>query len=540
MTSATIPPSRGVIKASWYRSGLAGVDPSHALEALTPDGHSHRTPLLEASQPVLEELRANLADTAYASLLVDRECRVVHRICGRRAVATAFDAVGIDLGASLLETRIGTNAPGTALETREAVVIHGEEHFADGLKDFSCYGHPIRNPLTRRVEGVLDISSFSADASPLLRPLLEHAVKDIQRRLQERSRTSDSRIMAAFREAALRSRSALVAFGDDMTVSNRTAQDLLTSSDVAHLRILVEELRGSVSAQTELRLVSGQTARVYADVLDPRCSAALLRIEPQRSKHVTTPLRLPGSPYNGPTLVAGPPGSGRTTRARQIATNTPVTVLNAAAALLNGDQEWALQFRQAMLSPAGTVIIDGIELLSDVLLDILVQQVELDRGPELVMISGPRNLLPVRPAAVAALATSCEETLPLFARRDQILTLAHQMLADMGTNLFLTPAAEAALARHNWPGNLRELRGALEHARGGRQVGAIAVADLPATVTSGRTASAPQRPLHQAERDVIFHVLRTCDGNKAQAAKELGISRTTLYAKMRMYRINEF
>jgi sigma-54 dependent transcriptional regulator, acetoin dehydrogenase operon transcriptional activator AcoR len=75
---------------------------------------------------------------------------------------------------------------------------------------------------------VLDISSLSNDANPLLRPVVEHAVRDIERRLHERSHATDVRLMAAYQEAALRTRSALVAFGDDMTVSNRTAQDLLT------------------------------------------------------------------------------------------------------------------------------------------------------------------------------------------------------------------------------------------------------------------------------------------------------------------------
>lgn len=557
MSSAAGSP-RQAIKASWYRSELAGIDPSHALEVLAPDGVAAPSVLLEASEPVLRELGATLRDTGYATLLVDRECRLVHRTCGRKATAAAFDGVRVDLGASLLEAHIGTNAPGTALETHEPVVINGAEHFAEGLKDFSCFGYPIRHPLTRRVEGVLDISSLSSDANPLLRPVVEYAVRDIEQRLHERSHATDVRLMAAYQEAAPRSRSALVAFGDDMTVSNRAAQDLLASPDITHLRLLAEELPRSASRQIELRLASGQLVRVYATLLDTRRPAALLKVEPQDERRVI-PLRpVSGDgPDHGPRrnpddglrsgardrttiLVTGAPGSGRTAQARNLAADAPVTVLNAAEALLDGDQDWARRFRQRTASPAGTVILDGIELLSDVLVDVITRQIEERTGPQIVMVAGPRDLLPDRTAALAALATRHEETLPLLARRDEILRIAGQMLDEMAPDIFLTPAVETALVSHNWPGNLRELRAALTFAVGQRRVGAISVQELPSSVTSGPATPPSRRPLDQAERHIILHTLRTFDGNKTRTAKELGISRTTLYTKMRAHRISQF
>ncbi|MEU9887059.1 helix-turn-helix domain-containing protein [Sphaerisporangium sp. NPDC051011] len=542
MSSAARSP-RQAIKASWYRSELAGLDPSHALETLAPDGVAAPSLLLEASEPVLHELGATLRDTGYATLLVDRECRLVHRTCGRKATATAFDGVGVDLGASLLEAHIGTNAPGTALETHQPVVINGAEHFAEGLKEFSCFGYPIRHPLTRRVEGVLDISSLSSDANPLLRPVVEHAVRDIERRLHERSHATDARLMAAYQEAALRTRSALVAFGDDMTVSNRAAEDLLTSADITHLRLLTEELPRSTSAPIELRLASGQPVRVHATLLGTRRPGALLKVEPRDERRVISQpaSEAPGHARDRTTLlVTGAPGSGRTTRARSLATGSPVTVLNAAEALLDGDQDWGRRFQQRMSSPAGTVILDGIELLSDVLVDVITQQIEGKTGPQIVMVAGPRDLLPDRTAALAALATRYEETLPLLARRDEILGFARQMLDEIAPGMFLTPAAEKALASHNWPGNLRELRAALAFAVGQRCVGAISVQQLPPGVTSEPATPPSRRPLDQAERHIILHTLRTFDGNKARTAKELGISRTTLYAKMRAHRISQF
>ncbi|QHB99171.1 transcriptional regulator [Epidermidibacterium keratini] len=533
-------PPRAPVAESWYRSKLAGVRPLHALDRLEPEGAVETGPLLEASEPVLEELAHSLAYTAYATLLVDRECRIVHRTFGAESLARAFAGVGVDLGASLLEAHIGTNGPGTALETGAAVAIHGEEHFAEGLKDFSCLGYPIRHPLTKRVEGVLDISSFATDANPLLHPVLAHAVNDIERRLRERSQATDSRLMFAFQEAALRTRSALVAIGDDLTVSNRLAQDLLTSTDLAHLRMLIDELSITTRSAADLQLSSGQLVRVYADLISTRRTAALLRIEPQAKKRSAAKTSVSTEPRRGPVLVSGPAGSGRTTLARNLAGTTPVTLLSAAEALLDGDQEWARRFRQVMNASRGTLIIDGIELLSDSLLDLLTDHIGTRVGPEIVLVSGPLDGLQDRPAAVGALATHHEKTLPLAAQRDQILVFAREILGEIGTNLFLTPAAEAALAAHSWPGNLRELRAALVHAARGRTVASIAAADFPSSLSAGGSVVGSSGPLGQAERDVILHALRTVDGNKARAAKKLGISRTTLYAKMRAHRITEY
>ena len=71
-----------------------------------------------------------------------------------------------------------------------------------------------------------------------------------------------------------------------------------------------------------------------------------------------------------PVLVSGPPGSGRTTRARELAA-LPAKFLRPAAALLDGETAWAQEFEAAMGRTEGSVCVDGIELLSDQLLDLL-------------------------------------------------------------------------------------------------------------------------------------------------------------------------
>jgi len=529
------------IAASWHRSRLAGVDPVRAHGSLSPVDIDPHGSLYVAADPVLNELAENLDGTTYATLLVDRDCRIVHRWCGRAQVARAFDGLGVDLGASLLEERLGTNAPGTALETRLPVLVHGPEHFAEMLRDFSCFAMPIRHPVTHRIEGVLDITSLASDANPLLRPVVQRAVTDIQRRLQDGSRTTDKQLLLAFHEAVVACRGALVAVGENLTVANQTAQDTLTGADIAVLRILLQDVHLPGATVMDMNLESGESVHVHAEVLDTRRLAALVRIEPREPRRglsvsaLTEEAREPGT-----ILVAGPPGSGRTSLARELAPSSPITLLTGATTVLEGDGNWAKQFRRRMAAGVGTVIIDGLELLSDALLGVVADALESRTRAHVVMVSAPLAELSEHTAAVAALASRVEEKLPLAARRDEIPGLARELLSGINPDAFLTPGAERLLVEHRWPGNVRELRAVLAHAAARRRFGAIVAADLPPKLGSVPGPRAAVRPLDQAERDVILHELIKHDGNKAAVARELGISRTTLYAKMRALRISTY
>jgi transcriptional regulator of acetoin/glycerol metabolism len=90
----------------------------------------------------------------------------------------------------------------------------------------------------------------------------------------------------------------------------------------------------------------------------------------------------------------------------------------------------------------------------------------------------------------------------------------------------------SVLMRWSWPGNIRELVSVLEQAACRRPGGDIASHDL---CLEHRThyGRRPLSPLEQAEADTILASLRRASGNKTHAATELGISRTTLYRRMR-------
>jgi len=105
----------------------------------------------------------------------------------------------------------------------------------------------------------------------------------------------------------------------------------------------------------------------------------------------------------------------------------------------------------------------------------------------------------------------------------------------------LSPSALAALAAHRWPGNIRELRNALEQAAMLTDNPRLSAEDfaqvLPGTAAPRDAAKAGAlRPLPQLiaelERSSILSALAATGGNKVSAARMLGISRATLYEKL--------
>ncbi|MDO9377922.1 MAG: helix-turn-helix domain-containing protein [Nocardioidaceae bacterium] len=542
MADVDVPDVRGVrpdIAQSWHRVGLSGLDPAGAFDRLVPAEVDLESPLVVGAAPVLDELEAGLSGSGYLTVLVDRDCRVVRRWFDDVAARESFDDLNIVHGARLDEDTIGTSALGTVMETRHGMVVNGPEHFVEPLRAFSCYGHPIRHPVTRRIEGVLDISSVVDRASPLLPPLIERAVHDVEQRLLDRSRTSEKNLLWAFQAASRQRRRAVVAIGDDLVLSNRTASDLLGPSDVALMRALAEDPCQGDRTSIALTLQSGEDVAVEVLRVGGARDGLLLSIDLRgqaRPRGPATP-----TTSTAPVLVTGPPGSGRSTRALELACRRPVTVLPASDVLVRGEQPWAADLDAAVRRGVGTVCVDGIDLLPDPLLDLVARAVDRPGRPALVLTSGPVDDLVGRAAALAGTATTREVLLPLSARRQDVPELAASMLRQVapGSSLHLTPGTVRTLAAQPWPGNLRELRAVLEHAASRRSSGGLTPDDLPEQYRTARS-SEHLAPLAQAERDVIVTALRACDGNKARAARDLGLSRTTLYARMRALHVTTY
>lgn len=147
---------------------------------------------------------------------------------------------------------------------------------------------------------------------------------------------------------------------------------------------------------------------------------------------------------------------------------------------------------------------------------------------------------------------------PLRERGDDVIGLARHFIEDlcarMGTPVpELSEGTIKALSRFDWPGNVQQLKNAVEYAVCMAQDGMVKMSDLPLDVLKSRHVSVIGRdgddaalpatfgelefpaPLEKIEREAIRETLVYVHGNVSMAAKLLGVGRSTLYRKIAEY-----
>jgi transcriptional regulator of acetoin/glycerol metabolism len=139
---------------------------------------------------------------------------------------------------------------------------------------------------------------------------------------------------------------------------------------------------------------------------------------------------------------------------------------------------------------------------------------------------------------------ACVTIPPLRERSDRVV-LARLLLAQLQPNpgeVELNGDAVLWIEQHGWPGNVRELRSALQHALVLADGGPIAREHFPEVLLSGiggdgagaHLRSAPGlRTKGELLHDEYEATIRACDGNVAEAARRLGVARSTLYRALK-------
>ncbi|WP_369032661.1 MULTISPECIES: hypothetical protein [Streptomyces] len=207
--------------------------------------------------------------------------------------------------------------------------MHGDEHYLEPFKAFSCYGHPITHPVTRRLVGVLGITCDTRNDSPLLAPLIARAARDIEERLLRSTRRAEQRMLAAFQTAAAGRNRPVLVLGEGVVPANPAAVELLDLIDDIRLRELaVGIVRRGVGACPQphtvrsAELASGRDVAVRYQAVAPGAEGVLFEFEQlggtdgtarivgsSRRPAVRTTEPVPGTPV----YVGGEPGTGRTT-----------------------------------------------------------------------------------------------------------------------------------------------------------------------------------------------------------------------------------
>jgi len=143
---------------------------------------------------------------------------------------------------------------------------------------------------------------------------------------------------------------------------------------------------------------------------------------------------------------------------------------------------------------------------------------------------------------------------PLRDRKEDIPLLVQAFLKEAAEEngkplRELSPEAMACILDYDWPGNVRQLRTAIEHGIVMCSTPRIGMRDLPSAVRdavpaiqlaeTGPIATPDALDLHHAERLLIFRALEESGGNRTMAAERLGISRRTLHRRLKELNITK-
>ncbi len=551
---------RREIVLSWRRCMLSGVDP--AATALPRDEGTVLPERLDrAARPVIERLQDQIAGMPAWSFLADRECRLVRYVAGDPALIPQLEARGAVPGARFGEDMVGTNGLGTAVEERQPFIVAGSEHFRAYESEVTTAGAPVRDPVTRRLVGLLNVNCPYQLTNGLMLPFITELASSIEARLAAQNPPADRALADEFLRLSSRCPDPIVAVSGEVFIANAAALALLDGADHEMLRQWAREgpardgehtarlrLTSDRAITARLRPLTGAAGRgaviTFAPATDPTTSLGAVPQGSWRERLLAQLDRARAARL--PVLLAGERGTGKTMLGRMLHDRAGVTgrltVLDAADSGAAHGSEWTRELAAAIEDPAATVVVRHIDALSQALVAPTVRLVDAAQAWLVATATAALVVPATGRVGAAALAERFPVVLtvpPLRERAGEIPALVTELIAEQRPDPprpRCTPPALAVLADGEWPGNVGQLRQVVAIALVRSLSCDITVDDLPDVPCW----SGPERRrsrLEQAERQALVTALREAAWDREAAARDLGISRATIYRKLRRHGI---
>lgn len=467
----------GRLLASWRRSEDYGI-PLEAVEPVftgTDRSHWMGSLFYECGNEVLADLHRTLSGEPVSMMLTDADGVVLSRLSGDRSLLAALDEVYLAPGFAYSEREVGTNGLGLALADRVPTLVRADQHYALNLSTFTCAAVPVLDPVSGRLEGSVNLTTWSHSSSDLL--------------------------LALARSAA-----------------SNTAALMLAKSNGRRARPTPR----------------GQVFRVEVPRLEPACGT-LHSLSSVWNSAVT---RAEQAMAAGQIVAAiGEPGAGRATLLGQAARHTyPRDRILSAGAPDPADASTWLGLWTPELGKAHTaVIVRDVDLLPVWVAEQLRDLVIRGGANVAVPFAVTANRFGEIPSALATLVDAVVEVPPLRERATDVMPLAtHIARRTRGRPVRISPAASRALQNYGWPGNVDQLEQVVTQAASRGDV--IDIGNLPSEVLAGSTHHLSR--IEAFERGEIVRVLGTGAPTMAEAARDLGMSRATLYRKISQYGID--
>jgi transcriptional regulator of acetoin/glycerol metabolism len=623
--NGTIPETvRRLVVTSWQRSQHHGISVERMRAPIIPETelverYSTNSTLVEAARPALRQARLFLAD-ADSMIVVTDPSGLILETAGDPRTIDFGHVIHLEQGGLWKETDIGTNAIGTAIAALEPVQIHGEEHFCEKVRVWTCAATPIWHPQDGDLMGVVDISGPARTFNPqslafavAVRHQIEGALAQsinleherlLRYFLKKRSLWANEHIVAVDQrgaivygaEGALRTldthNPGLASNGRISSLKNvpgvawgATLRELLPSASIEPVIdrnrqigvVLVLHNRRRASVST---IEHPLTERLldFDEILGE--SAVMQEVRERARKMALT---------SAPILIEGETGVGKELFARAIhsigtTSSGPFVPVNCGGiprelfgSELFGYSKGAFtgareQGHAGKIEAAdgGLLCLDEIgemplelqPFLLRVLEDGVVYRIGSNEGRpvrvRLVSMTN-RDLLAEAEAGrfrrdlyyrIAVLRLTIP---PLRNRADDVVSLTHHF-ARMAATRLERPLPEfdeevlQVFSLYAWPGNVRELRNVVENMILLGNSDRLRLDDVPMEVRQHAsskvsapllqlTGSSASPNLRLSERAAIESALAEARGNITNAAKRLGIARSTLYRKLEEYGI---
>ncbi|TDU83720.1 transcriptional regulator of acetoin/glycerol metabolism [Kribbella voronezhensis] len=562
-------PVRNTIRMSWQRSQDSLVDADQPAPSYFA-GIDYDTTLTRAARPVIDALSSELTNEPVCIILTDAKGVVLDRRGGDRTLIRRLDSVDLAPGFRYAESEVGTNGIGTALEVGGPILVLGEEHYTGVLRGFACAGAPIAHPVTGGLLGVLDITTQAKNSNAVLLSFAKLAARRIQERIVEEANALDQALLSDYYAVCRHTGGSVIALGDEVFMINSHAQQHFDSTDQAALIDRTRDARGGTKPVTFIAdLPSGTIARLAYNptFLGDTLAGGVIQIKEQRSgTRTTSEGRVPALPGLAGTsalwrhtihevldasgraewLVAeGEAGVGKLSLLRSVrdytSPNGRLAVLDAAEPVPTED---FLSHAGAELESGADLIIARAHLLNGEAIEGLTMLLQsardgsIGRDPwvALTMLTGQTGGSEQLGTQLLHFFPRTVEVPPLRHHLEDIPALVRQLLGRAGiTGVTMSPAATNQLMRLPWAGNVTHLRRVLTEVARRRRSGVIELADLPAECRA--TTRRHLTRMEALERDAVVGALAAHHGDKTAAAAALGMSRATIYRKIRDYGI---